>query len=77
MGNNYRDPCFEAPTFLEKYRCFKIGEFRIQNMYLKKIFDFVQFMAACISTDTKYNSSYVAVSFLRKITKILDFFTPK
>jgi hypothetical protein len=46
-------------------------------MYLKKIFDFVQFMAACISTVTKYNCSYVAVSFLRKITKILDFFTPK
>jgi hypothetical protein len=35
------------------------------------------YLAAFISTVTKYYSSYVAVPFLRKITKILDFFTPQ
>jgi hypothetical protein len=33
-------------------------------------FNFVQYIAAFISTVTKYYSSYVAVPFLRKITKI-------
>jgi hypothetical protein len=36
----------------------------------KKHFNFVQSTAAFISTVTKYYSSYVAVPFLRKITKI-------
>jgi hypothetical protein len=34
---------------------------------------FVQYIAAFISTVTKYYSSYVAVPFLRKITNIQDF----
>jgi hypothetical protein len=38
-----------------------------------KHFNFVHYIAAFISTVTKYYSSYVAVPFLRKITKILDF----
>jgi hypothetical protein len=33
-------------------------------------FNFVQYIAAFISTMTKYCCSYVAVPFLRKITKI-------
>jgi hypothetical protein len=47
------------------------------SLFLKrhKHFDFVQYIAAFISTVTKYYFSYVAVPFLRKITK--DFFTPK
>jgi hypothetical protein len=32
--------------------------------------NFVQYIAAFISTVTKYYSTYVAVPFLRKITKI-------
>jgi hypothetical protein len=35
-----------------------------------KHFNFVQYIAAFISTVTKYDSTYVAVPFLRKITKI-------
>jgi hypothetical protein len=42
-----------------------------------KHFNFVQYIAAFISTVTKYYSSYVAVPFLRKVTKMLDFVTPK
>jgi hypothetical protein len=36
----------------------------------KKLINFIQNIAAFISTVTKYYSSYVAVPFLRKITKI-------
>jgi hypothetical protein len=35
-----------------------------------KHFNFAQYIAAFISTVTKYYSSYVGVPFLRKITKI-------
>jgi hypothetical protein len=35
-----------------------------------KHFNFVQYIAAFISTVTKYYSNYVAVPFLRKITKL-------
>jgi hypothetical protein len=37
---------------------------------IPKHFNFVQYIAAFIFTVTKYYSSYVAVLFLRKITKI-------
>jgi hypothetical protein len=43
------------------------------SLFLKKIpkhFNFVQYIAAFISTVTKYYSSYVAVPFLIKIKKI-------
>jgi hypothetical protein len=61
------------PVELEKY-------LKKKSLFLKKIykhFNFVQYIAAFISTVTKYYSSYVAVPFFRKITKISDFFTPK
>jgi hypothetical protein len=50
------------PVELEKY--FGLPE---EDMY--KDFNFVQYIAVFISTVTKYYSSYVAVLFLRKITK--------
>jgi hypothetical protein len=50
------------PVELEKY--FGLPE---EDMY--KDFNFVQYIAAFISTVTKYYSSYVAVPFLRKITE--------
>jgi hypothetical protein len=43
------------------------------SLFLKKIykhFNFVQYIAAFISTVSKYYSNYVAVPFLRKITKM-------
>jgi hypothetical protein len=39
---------------------------------IPKHFKFVQYIAAFISTVTKYYSSYVGVPFLRKITKIFQ-----
>jgi hypothetical protein len=54
------------PVELEKYLEKKIRSSRRRY----KNFNFVQYIAAFISTVTKYYSSYVAVPFLRKITKI-------
>jgi hypothetical protein len=56
-----KDPV-ELEKFLEKNR---------SSRRRYKHFNFVQYMAAFISTVTKYYSSYVAVPFLRKK------FTPK
>jgi hypothetical protein len=53
------------PGELEKYLEKKFNK----NVKRYKDFNFVQYIAAFISTVTKYYSSYVAVSFLRKITK--------
>jgi hypothetical protein len=50
------------PVELEKYL-----EKKRRRRY--KHFNFVQSIAAFISTVTKYYSSYVAVPFFRKITK--------
>jgi hypothetical protein len=57
------------PVELEKYvkKKFALPEEDIST-------NFVQYIAAFISTVTKYYSSYVAGPFLRKITKVLDFF---
>jgi hypothetical protein len=63
----------EGPSGARKY----LKTIALSEEDILKHFNFVQFIAACISTVRKYYSSYVAVSFLRKITKILDFFTPK
>jgi mannitol-specific phosphotransferase system IIBC component len=52
------------PVELEKYL-----EKKIRRRYEYKHFNFVQSIAAFISTVTKYYSSYVAVPFFRKITK--------
>jgi hypothetical protein len=49
--------------FLEK-------KFALPEENIPKHFNFVQYIAAFISTVTKYYSSYVAVPSLRKITKI-------
>jgi hypothetical protein len=71
-------------NFVYVYRCLKIREFRIQSVVGKdsvelekfalpeedKHFNFVEYIATFISTVTKYDSDYVAVPFLRKITKI-------
>jgi hypothetical protein len=54
------------PVELEKYLEKKIA--LPEDRY--KHFNFVQYIAAFISTVTKYYSSYVVVPFLRKITKI-------
>jgi hypothetical protein len=54
------------PVELEKYLEKKIRS----NWRRYKHFNFVQCIAAFISTVTKYYYSYVAVPFLRKITKI-------
>jgi hypothetical protein len=54
------------PVELEKYLHKKIRS----SWRRYKHFDFVQYIAAFIFTVTKYYSSYVAVPFLRKITKI-------
>jgi hypothetical protein len=55
------------PVELEKYlkKKFALPE---EDMY--KHFIFLQYIVAFISTVTKYFSRYVAVPFLRKITKI-------
>jgi hypothetical protein len=54
------------PVELEKYL-----EKKIRSPCRRyKHFNFVQYIAAFISTVTKYYYSYVAVPFLRKITKI-------
>jgi hypothetical protein len=45
-------------------------KFALLEEDIHKHFNFVQYIAAFISTVTKYYSSYVAVFFLRKITKI-------
>jgi hypothetical protein len=54
------------PVELEKYLEKKIGS----SWRRYKHFNFVQYIAAFISTMTKYYSTYVAVPFLRKITKM-------
>jgi hypothetical protein len=56
----------EEPSGARKILEKKIGFPEEDN----KHFNFVQYIAAFISTVTKYYSSYVAVPFLRKITKI-------
>jgi hypothetical protein len=49
----------------------KIHRKKIRSSWRRyKHFNFVQYIAAFISTMTKYYSSYVAVPFLRKITKL-------
>jgi hypothetical protein len=50
-----------------------------KSLFLKKIkhFNFVQYIAAFISTVTKYYSSYVAVPFKKKKYKNLRFFYSK
>jgi hypothetical protein len=55
------------PVELEKYLEKK---FALLEEDIHKHFNFVQYIAAFISTVTKYYSSYVAGPFLRKITKI-------
>jgi hypothetical protein len=55
------------PEELAKYLEIK---FALPEEDIPKHFNFVQYIAAFISTVTKYYSSYVAVPFLRKITKI-------
>jgi hypothetical protein len=54
------------PVELEKHLEKKIRSSRRRY----KHFNFVQYIAAFISTVTKYYSSDLAVPFLRKITKI-------
>jgi hypothetical protein len=54
------------PVELEKY--FEKKNCSSGRRY--KHFNFVQYIAGFMSTVTKYYSSYVAVPFLRKITKI-------
>jgi hypothetical protein len=56
------------PVELEKY--LETKKFALPEEDRYKHFNFVQYIAAFISTVTKYYSSYVAVPFLRKITKI-------
>jgi hypothetical protein len=62
------------PVELEKYLEKK---FALSEEDIPKQFNFVQYIAVFISTVTKYYSSYVAVPFLRKFTKIEDFFYSK
>jgi hypothetical protein len=57
----------KGPVELEKYLEKK---FALPEENIPKHFNFVQYIAAFISTVTKYYSSYVAVPSLRKITKI-------
>jgi hypothetical protein len=59
------------PVELEKYLEKK---FALSEEDIPKHFNFVQYIAVFISTVRKYYSSYVAVPFLRKFTKIEDFF---
>jgi hypothetical protein len=54
------------PVELEKY----LEKKKRSSSRRYKHFNFAQYIAAFISTVTKYYSSYVGVPFLRKITKI-------
>jgi hypothetical protein len=57
----------EGPSGAQKILRKKIAPPEEEN---DKHFHFVQYIAAFMSTVTKYYCSYVAVPFLRKITKI-------